>query len=237
MAKPTTPAAARKLRRKRKRERQAIIFTTMVTGLLFLAVMAAAVLSGHIAPPFDRDFTREPEEFVGVIEPCTSDPERLPVAAGDVHIRVLNASGRTGLAGRTAEFLTERNFNVLVTGDHESARMPSIRFGIEGLDAAITLKAHAPTAVLILDERAGTSVDFILGSQFEGLIPLDDVNLDPRQPLPSPPGCQPVSAITAEEAPPAVPMPPTSTPEEFVPEDDDEVEVDPEANEDSEDDE
>lgn len=231
MAKPTTPEAARRLRRKRKRERQAVIFTTLVTGLLFLAVMAAAVLSGHIASPFDREFSRQPDDYVDVIEPCPSDPSRLPVATTDIHVRVLNASGRTGLAGRTAEFLEERSFNILMTGDHESQRVPSIHFGIEGLDAAITLRAHAPDAVLIVDERSGTSVDLILGSQFEGLIPQEDVALDPRQPLPSPEGCRPISEITAAEAPSGVPMPPTSAPQEWVPEDD-ESEGDPNANDD-----
>lgn len=224
MARTTDPEVARALRLKRKRERQAIIYTFIITLLVIIAIMAAAILTGRIASPFDRDFSYPPVEYADLAQPCISSANATPLAASDLHVNVYNASGRTGLARRTADYLNERNINILVVTDAPSkAQRPAIHFGVQGLDAAHTLRAHVPGAVLVLDKREGVVLDLVLGSEFEGLRSAEHVNLDNSAPLPDLRGCVPVDDITPTPAPVNVQLitPPPTTPIEELPGDDD----------------
>ncbi|WNB85820.1 LytR C-terminal domain-containing protein [Cellulomonas sp. ATA003] len=108
----------------------------------------------------------------------------LPVAYGEVQVRVLNATDRRGLAGQTADALTARGFAVAAVGNATSSVVGPARisFGAPGVGAAYTLAAHLEGARLTLDERTDATVDLALGSEFVGLLDPGLIPLDPNAP-------------------------------------------------------
>ncbi|KGM14118.1 LytR C-terminal domain-containing protein [Cellulomonas bogoriensis] len=195
-----TAQQARALRRRRRQERQAVVFGSIVAGLAVAGLFATAVYTGALDAPFlEREFTRveDPEPTTVVSAPPCPTEDAAPVPYGDIEIQVLNGTGRTGLAGVTAESLTARGFDVVSTGDF-SPQYPGVAqifFGQESVDAAYTLAAHVPDSVLVLDLRDGTAIDLVVGTAWESLMEEEQVVLAPDEPLEPRGGC-----ISLEEA-------------------------------------
>ena len=212
--KEMTPERARQLRRRHKHERQAVIFGGLVAGLALTFLGATAVYTGAMDADFlARDFTTPTPDFDPSVQPAPCPPEgAISVAYASVQINVLNATTRSGLAGMTAETLTERGFTVLRSGNYDGS-VPGtarIHFGEAGLAAAYTLAATIPDAVLVLDQREDESVDLLLGDKWDTLIPREEVALGFQAPLVGSPSCVPLeqALLTA----PAGPVPPTTQP-------------------------
>lgn len=216
---------ARQVRRRRRRERQAVVFGSLVAGLALAGLGAAAVYTDVVDVPFlERDFASKPPT---VADPALASPPcpregALPVAYDVVQVRVLNGTDRRGLAGATAQNLGDRGFTVV-----DSANAPApypgaalISFGEAGIDAAYTLAAHVPDADLRIDRREGAEVDLVLGDTWTQLADPSTVTLDPETPLEPAPGCVPISeALAAAPTLPATPSP-TETPAGEAPADD-----------------
>lgn len=103
--------------------------------------------------------------------PACPTPEPLPAPA-TVTVTVLNATGKSGLARKTATELEDRGFAI---GEVDNATekitgVAEIRYGPTGERGAVLLAANvAGTAALVADDRADATVDLILGPQYAGL--------------------------------------------------------------------
>ena len=89
----------------------------------------------------------------------------------DVSVNVFNATSRSGLAGRTAEVLTERGFDVQGVDNAEAVEGAGIvRYGPAASEQAELLaEAVGQDVVLDLVEREDTTVDLILGPDWVDL--------------------------------------------------------------------
>lgn len=208
MKPPHDPERQRALRRRRKHERQAVIFGTLIAALAVAGVGSAAVYTGTIDSPITRDFTTPTPTATASVSapPCPSDGT-LPVAYADIPLRVLNASSQTGLAQATADQLAERGFVIEHVGNHQGEPVTGtarISFGAAGVDAAYTLAAHVDDPTLVLDTRSVVLVDIALGPEFAGLIDVGLVPLDPEAPLEGVAGCVPLAAAVAQPGPPGL---------------------------------
>ena len=181
-------------------ERQAVIFGVLLAALALAGLGAAAVFTGSLnLPVFAREFAAEPSP-TATQDPYPCPPAgALPVAYGQISVKVFNATSRVGLAGATAASLAELGF-VIVTKENALATYDGkarIIFGTAGVAQAYTLAAHVDGAVLVLDARTDATVDLALGAEFAELNPIDKVVLDPAVPLVAPEGCTPFDQAVA----------------------------------------
>lgn len=207
------PDPARALRRRRKHERQAVVFGSLIAGLAIAGLGATAVYTGAMEASFlDREFTTpEPDPESIVAAPPCLPAETLPVDPATTQIRVLNGTTRAGLAGNTQVDLQTRGFAVIEVGNYQPVGVTGtarIRFGEAGIATAYTLAAHVPNAQLILDLREDATVDLILGTEWERLVPVEEITLDPAAPLPDPLACIPLSEALTTAGPGPTTAPP-----------------------------
>ena len=202
------PDPSRTARRRRVHERQAVVFGLLVAFLAVTGIGALAVSTGAVEPPFDRTFSTPKVEdaLAGVKAPCLQEGA-LPIPYGEVQVRVLNASGKGGLAAANKQILEKRGFTIASVGDLKDAAgknqeqaSTQISFGATGIAQAYTLAAHYDDAVLVLDDRADATVDLVLGENFVNLVDEELVQIDPAVPLTSPAGCVAIETITPKAA-------------------------------------
>lgn len=89
----------------------------------------------------------------------------------DVSVNVFNATSVSGLAGRTAEALTERGFDVQGVDNANAIEGAGIvRYGPTAQEEAELLaEAVGQDVALDLVEREGSTVDLVLGPEWEDL--------------------------------------------------------------------
>jgi len=197
---------ARVERRRREHERQAVVFGVLIAFLAVCGIFALAVYSGAISSPFNRPFTT-----VGVTEqetypvPCVPEvsgqPDgALPSAYSDTQVRVLNASGESGLATAHESVLADRGFNIVGKGNVPVLLQESeIRFGRKGIVQAYTLAAQFPEIRLVLDDRDDRKIDLLIGEDYVPPLDVEDVQLTADQPLRNAEGCVPADSIDPVE--------------------------------------
>lgn len=204
----TDPAAIaarkRKLRRRHKRERQAVIFGGVLAGLAAVGLGAAAVWTGSMESPFDREWTivSESPTATEAAVPCVP-ADTLPVPYGSISVLVLNATSKPGLAGSVADLLGQRGFQIKDTGNYDIKLrgVGRISFGAQGIAQAYTLAAHISGVTLVYDARTDASVDLAVGSGYANLVELDLVPLAADEPLQPVPGCVPLADAEPVPAP------------------------------------
>ncbi|KGN30279.1 hypothetical protein N802_09195 [Knoellia sinensis KCTC 19936] len=107
--------------------------------------------------------------------PACQPVKVLAPAAGSFKVTVLNAAGLDGAAHSVGRNLTRRGFNVVdMSGAPRTlyVKAPAKIFhGKEGLDQALLLAQTIAGAELEYDGRAGTSVSFVIGGEFTGMLP------------------------------------------------------------------
>jgi hypothetical protein len=204
---PETTDRLRALRRRHRRERQAVVFGLLVAALALAGLGSVAVFTGTISSPFSRGFSTAKPDPATARPPCPP-AGTLPVAYQNVQVTVLNASKRPGLATETASALASRGFVILKTGNSPAAvrGVARIGFGPAGVAAAYTLAAQIDGALLALDARADATVDLLVGTTFSALLDPGAVTLDPAVPLRGPARCVPL-ADAPPAAAPAAPAP------------------------------
>lgn len=193
----------RATRRRRKHERQAVIFGVLIAFLAVSGLGALAVYTGALSLPDQPEFMVKESDNVDVSQqPACVPADTKPLPYAKVHVTVLNGSNRGGLAGSVSKLLTERGFSVDSTGN--DARKPNralISFGDDGVAHAYTLLAHYPEAQLVLDARKDSTVDFTVPEDFAELEAEDAIELDVDSPLTSLAGCAEAGQITPLPAP------------------------------------
>jgi hypothetical protein len=205
----------------RRRRRQAWTFTTLVSLVLVVGVVALGqamrwwTIGGPTAP--------------SVRPQC---PAETVLPADEVVLRVYNASERFGLARQVAKELQARGFTVTtITNDASGAPVKGtalVRYGQLGKLAAksVSLQVVGPIA-LEDDGRASRTVDLVLGPGYKTMVPRPQAShaIAPRptpvgcirttaspSPTPTPPGPAPSKpAASKPSASGAAPAPPTAT--------------------------
>lgn len=199
---------SRTTRRRRVHERQAVVFGLLVAFLAITGIGALAVYTGAVEPPFDRTFStpKVDDAIADMQTPCLPEGT-LPIPYGDVQVRVLNASGKGGLAAANKQILEKRGFTIASVGDlknadgkNQSQASTQISFGAPGIAQAYTLAAHYENAVLVLDDRADATVDLVLGENFVNLVDEELVQIDLAAPLASPAKCVALETIKPQAA-------------------------------------
>ncbi|GAA1166485.1 hypothetical protein GCM10009584_04320 [Ornithinimicrobium humiphilum] len=151
---------------RRARRRAALVIVAVLLGLLLVFGFALAYMQGWVTlPGGDRG---------GDEATATSAPPVATVTPAEVSVNVFNAGGIPGAAGRAGEALRARGFAVAtVANDPEGADVPGIailRHGPTGIEEAQLLQASLPEGVeLVADTRSSSSVDLVLGEQWEDL--------------------------------------------------------------------
>lgn len=181
------------------------MFGVLITGLLAVALLAAAMWGNVVPSPFARPFSSpEPTEATAPRVPCPP-ADALPAPFGEITANVYNATDRSGLAAQTASGLAQ--FGVAISqqtnygGTYEG--VANIVTGPRGLQAAYTVAALIPGATVTLDARDDGVVDVVLGGAFDQVASPDTAPVDPQAPLTPPPGCAPVAVPEDVEEPEA----------------------------------
>lgn len=95
--------------------------------------------------------------------------QQSTVPRGQVHVQVLNASGRSGLAAQTSSELQDAGFSVEAPGNATPQQTTTILYSSEQEAAARTLAAVVPGATVSEDNSVGGTVQLVLGADFGGL--------------------------------------------------------------------
>ncbi|MBE7193964.1 MAG: LytR C-terminal domain-containing protein, partial [Gordonia polyisoprenivorans] len=90
---------------------------------------------------------------------------------GNVSLRVLNGSGRSGVASEVSDQMSAQGFDVQGVADASENRTDTvIRYGTGSEDSAATVAEMFPGASIQLDRTVRDGVEVILGSEFDGSV-------------------------------------------------------------------
>lgn len=157
---------------RRRRRRQNLIFALialLVSGVLVFAVL---VFSGRVQLPGQGtgSLMTQPEE---IENPQCPQQEFSYLEPGGVQVRVLNATGVSGLGGQTAELLEGRGFvvsSVTSAVSDYSEEVGVVVSGPHGYAQALSLQRHLPGALYVYNENMpDDQVDFEVGTKFAEL--------------------------------------------------------------------
>lgn len=186
----------REQRRRNKRLRQTILFSSLFSVLALAVVFSYNIYSGTISGPFDIDFTADDDGAAAPVPPpCPADDD-MPVPYSDVEMRVFNTTDVSGLAAAAGDAFTERGFEVTEVSNEEATitATAELRFGPHAIAQAYTIEAQLEGAQMRLDEtRTDTVVDVLLGDAYDDLKLVELVDLIPDEPFPPLPDCVPVT--------------------------------------------
>lgn len=160
---------------------------------IVLAVLAVAVLLAgrwgwdQLTQPFGdptADAAGTPTATATAAPSCTPAPEVVTLPEpSEITVRVYNASGINGIAGRTADQLEQQGFVVeTVANDPRGTRLSGVgelRSSRDSEARVEQLLRYLPGAVWVQDDRTDAVVDLAIGTEFGGV-------QDPS-PLPPPP--------------------------------------------------
>lgn len=94
-------------------------------------------------------------------------PNVLTVAPQEVQVRVLNGVGVNGLGRKVSGDLQSVGFTTVEPTNAPATATTTVRYSADNRDAALTLAAAVPGAVLRPD--ASTSLDLVVGSNYTGV--------------------------------------------------------------------
>ncbi|MGG5752695.1 LytR C-terminal domain-containing protein [Zafaria sp. Z1313] len=164
------------------RLRRAIVLVLLL-GLIAAAVVTAYLVSTRQlvipwlepeAPPSSAPAGPEPACPVDVyayLDPAT------------VRVNVYNATKISGLARAASNQLRQRGFQIGEVGNKslsDPGVVAAVVAGPRGREQALTLQRHLSETEFVKDgERGGTTIDLVLGQDYDGLVPEGDVVAEP----------------------------------------------------------
>jgi LCP family protein required for cell wall assembly len=109
----------------------------------------------------------------------------LVVAPSAIHVRVLNGTGKPGIAHKVASDLANRGYVIDGVGDAESSSyaQTTVRYGVDRVQSSQTLAASVPGSVRSQDGTLGTTLELIVGSDYNGTTA---VTISTPSPTPTP---------------------------------------------------
>lgn len=142
---------------------------------IFNAIIDDDPLPGEQAKKDTSTSSSTSAKAAGASSPTTSSaPTRISATAqspGNVGVRVLNGTGRSGAATDVSDQLAPLGFDVRGVADASENRTDTvIRYGTGEQDAAATLAEVFPGASIQLDRTVKSGVEVILGSSFTGSV-------------------------------------------------------------------
>ncbi len=185
----------RAARRRRLQQRQTLIFGILITALLAVLLVSAAVWGRVIPSPFARPFSSpEPTDAASASVPCPP-ANALPAPFGEITANVYNATDQSGLAARTAGGLAQYGIVISQEANYGGSfeGVANIVSGARGLQAAYTVAQLIPGSTVTLDGREDATIDVVLGGAFSEIPEPESNPVDPEEPLAPPPGCTPVT--------------------------------------------
>jgi hypothetical protein len=190
----------------RRRKRQAWTFTTLVSVVLVVGLVAFGQAM--------RWWTIGGEHQRATRVPCPAQTSAQP---DEVRVRVYNASDRFGLARQVARELQARGYTVVSIGDDPVGTpvrgSATVRFGQPGRLAAKSIGAQVVGPLGWEDDkRSSTSVDLVLGPGYKTMVPRPQAS-KAIAPVPTPAGCVVPTQRPATTPPPRIlPATPTTSP-------------------------
>ncbi len=102
------------------------------------------------------------------------DGKPLTTAPESIYVRVLNGTGKDGVATKAAAKLTKQGYNVIGIADAESADFVStvVRYDVAGEEAARTVAASLPGATRVKRAGLGTTIEVVVGQDWPGVSPV-----------------------------------------------------------------
>lgn len=191
---------ARAARRRHLQQRQTVIFGSLIAALLVAGLAGMAMWTGIVPSPINVPIYSGPQPTTPPpqVPPCPPEGA-MPVAYGNITANILNGTDTQGLAGLTGATL--RGYGIQ-TGREENGSpyggVAQLTTGPAGVPSAYTLAALFTDSQIILDAREDATVDILIGSRFESLIALEQVELDPEAPIPVPDNCDVIGADPEE---------------------------------------
>ncbi len=147
-----------------------------IPPLVFLLVLALAALVVWWNV-FDTEGEIEAQEAQACASASAAPPSLDPPT---VSLRVFNATDTAGLAQEVAAALQQRGFVVEEIANDPTERevtgIGELRHGPRGNDAGAFVSLFVPGAGDFLDTRATAQVDFVIGPDFAGLAPPEEVD-------------------------------------------------------------
>ena len=183
-----------------------LLVVLVMVGVLVVVAVAYAVFA--LTRSDEPSAAADPSAAACVS--ATSIPQSTLPAAKRVHIRVLNATPRQGLAGKVADQLGGYGFDIKHVGNDEVVRkqtgVAEIRYGPKGHRQALLLQYYVPGAELVPDARKTRIVDLALGEAFTSVATQAAADLALQTPVvtQSGAGC-PTSAAASQASQPAAP--------------------------------
>ena len=147
-----------------------------IPPLVFLLVLALAALV-----VWWNVFDNEGEQEVEQAQACASASAAPPsLDPSTVSLRVFNATDRGGLAQEVAAALQERGFVVEEIANDPTERpvtgVGELRHGPRGNEAATFVRLFLPQAGDFVDTRATATIDVVIGPDYAGLAPPEDID-------------------------------------------------------------
>lgn len=178
----STFGPARRTPARRPRWLVAVLAAVSMLALFGIGFAAALLLGGQSESIVVTDAVGS-EETPGASgtetaqpEPCETTlvaPAEVLPRPDSVVVNVYNSTQRGGLAGTTAQELSQRGFRInKVENDPLGVSLRGtgeIRYGPKGADNARLLAFYFPGAVLVDDGRSGPRVDISVGRGFEAI--------------------------------------------------------------------
>ncbi|WP_312181219.1 LytR C-terminal domain-containing protein [Arthrobacter sp.] len=171
-------------------------FHGVVLGMLLAVLIAAAIVVQGIAAGWidlPRPALRPPPQA-----DCPAGPY-LYQSPDTVTVNVYNSTPTPGLATEVAEALQSRGFKVGQTGNstvNRDGMTAIILSGPSGEAQAFTVQQQIPSTHYIQDDRKDASVDVVLGSTYEDLVPVEKA----QAAIPGPISCPWTSASPSADA-------------------------------------
>ena len=174
------------IHRRRQRRRSAVTLTLVTLLMLGTFAYAAAYFKGWVGD-------RVPKPVASPACPVVTPAPALKPSA--VTINVYNATNREGLAASVAKSLRTQGFKVAKVANDPLGKgiagVGEVRHGRAGAAGATLAATRLPGATVLTDQRAGNTIDLVLGNTFTALRPPPKVT-PPKatKPTPSPtPSC------------------------------------------------
>jgi hypothetical protein len=203
----TTPGSVHSEREARKefvRDRQRMVITVALIFLVACVVLSTLVLLGVFKSDKEKAVADASTNY-GVTVACVSDGAKAP-SYGDISVRVLNGTDKSGIARAVSTALEYRGFSMQAVGDFtkNDVTRTEIRYGTKGITKAYTVYAQFNDAILRMDDRTNTSVDVIVGNSFDDLNAVDQISITKGATLKSIKGCVAASKINTKTLPKAL---------------------------------
>ncbi|PJM74204.1 hypothetical protein CS006_03520 [Bifidobacterium primatium] len=198
----TSPEAfdERKARQQFVRDRQKIVFTIAIALLAVILVVAFLFYFGVLGKSSSAKAAEKPN--YGVIAPCATTDNTgtaKTVANGNVTVRVLNGTDKSGLANAVSSALKNRGFVTKGVADYPGTttlKRTEIRFGKNAINQAYTVAGHFNDAIMRMDDRSDKLVDVVIGSTFSTLTDENAVKTGADQQITSFQNCVAADKIT-----------------------------------------